>query len=234
MAGDWMMIDLELADKPEVHQIAAKLQLDPDIVVGKLIRVWAWFDKQTTDGNARSVNTALVNRLASHNGFAEAMSEAGWLDESKTGLKMPNFDRWNGKSAKKRALAVRRVQRWRDADVNAGSVTKSLPEKRREKNTPLPPSGAFLRFWTAWPKSSRKDSKGECERRWKKHRLDDVADQIVTHVEAMKLTLDWRKDGGAFIPAPLVYLNKRRWEGADPSPGVGETVSPLYRREGVM
>lgn len=142
MAGDWMMIDLELADKPEVHQIAALLTLDCDAVVGKLIRVWSWFDKQTVDGNAPSVTVALIDRLAAHNGFASAMSSAGWMSTAETGLSMPNFDRWNGKSAKKRALSVRRVQRWRNADVNADSVTKAQPEKRREeKKQDAPPDG---------------------------------------------------------------------------------------------
>jgi hypothetical protein len=31
----------------------------------------------------------------------------------------------------------------------------------------------------------------------------------------MKTTNDWRKDNGAFIPAPLVYLNQQRWDGAE-------------------
>jgi hypothetical protein len=75
--------------------------------------------------------------------------------------------------------------------------------------------GGFSRFWTSWPKSSRKQSKGECERCWRKRGLESAADEIVAHVEAMKLSLDWRKESGAFIPAPLVYLNQRRWEGAE-------------------
>jgi hypothetical protein len=31
----------------------------------------------------------------------------------------------------------------------------------------------------------------------------------------MKTTDAWRKDDGAFIPAPLVYLNQQRWDGAE-------------------
>jgi len=31
----------------------------------------------------------------------------------------------------------------------------------------------------------------------------------------MKTTDAWRKDNGAFIPAPLVYLNQQRWDGAE-------------------
>jgi hypothetical protein len=81
--------------------------------------------------------------------------------------------------------------------------------------TRQPPSGAFLRFWGTWPKHSRKQSQSACWDRWRKQDLDEAAEQIIAHVEALKLSIDWRKDSGAFIPAPLVYLNQRRWEGAD-------------------
>ena len=34
----------------------------------------------------------------------------------------------------------------------------------------------------------------------------------------MKRTPGWTKDGGQFVPSPLVYLNQRRWEGAEATP----------------
>jgi hypothetical protein len=52
MAGDWIKFDTSTPDKPEVFEMAAELGIDPDAVVGKLLRVWKWFDQQTTDGNA--------------------------------------------------------------------------------------------------------------------------------------------------------------------------------------
>jgi hypothetical protein len=100
------------------------------------------------------------------------------------------------------------AQRYQDAS----------PEKRRgekEKKQLPPPSGAFLRFWAAWPSSSRKGSRGECWERWRKNDFDLVAEEIVSHVDAMKASADWLKNSGEFIPAPLAYLNKRRWEGAE-------------------
>jgi hypothetical protein len=220
MAGDWMMIDLELADKPEVHAMAALLGIDADAVVGKLVRVWSWFDKQTVDGHAPSVTPALLDRLTSRDGFAAAMVEVRWMDTSKGGLTMPKFDSWNGQSAKKRALANRRQAKKRNAEVTQTSRNerdKNVTKEEKRISTPIVPSGSFLRFWGAWPKSTRKQSRGSCWERWRKADFDQVADQIVAHVEALKLSIDWRKDGGAFIPAPLVYLNQRRWEGADAS-----------------
>jgi hypothetical protein len=46
----------------------------------------------------------------------------------------------------------------------------------------------------------------------------------------MKTTDQWRKDNGAFIPAPLVYLNQQRWDGAEiPEPPKKVTMAEQYR-----
>ena len=84
-------------------------------------------------------------------------------------------------------------------------------------NTPKAPKGAdrFPEFWTAWPSSDRKAAKGKCEAAWAKAGADAVADLVLAHVARMAASQDWTKDGGAYIPAPLVYLNSRRWEGAE-------------------
>jgi hypothetical protein len=34
----------------------------------------------------------------------------------------------------------------------------------------------------------------------------------MAHVEALKASGDWQR---GYVPAPLVYLNQRRWEGAE-------------------
>ena len=41
MAGDWIKIEENTPDKPEVHKMASILGIDPDAVVGKLVRVWS-------------------------------------------------------------------------------------------------------------------------------------------------------------------------------------------------
>jgi hypothetical protein len=131
MAGDWMKIELELPDKPEVHYIAGALGLDPDAVVGKLIRVWSWFDKHTVDGNALGVTYALLDRITSVTGFGEAMAFAGWMCQQDKTLVMPSFDTHTSKSAKKRALTTKRVSKIRNADVTLEALPRE--EKRREE-----------------------------------------------------------------------------------------------------
>ena len=86
----------------------------------------------------------------------------------------------------------------------------------------------FEQFWTAWPKSQRKGGKATCQAKWVKLKLDLQADQIIKHVEWMKTTDQWRKDGGAYIPSPAVYLNQRRWDGAE-IPEVKKTINILEK-----
>ena len=140
MAGDWIKLQKDTPDKPEVLAIAARMNLDPDAVVGKLVRIWSWFDTHTIDGNANSVTFALLDRLAGVTGFAEQMTFVGWLDQNGHLLTLPNFEYHNGETAKKRALGKNRQEKRRsndesNANSNASSVTKALPEKRREEKS---------------------------------------------------------------------------------------------------
>ena len=71
----------------------------------------------------------------------------------------------------------------------------------------------FPEFWSTWPSGERKAARAECAKRWKARGLDKVADQIIAHVAALKNTKKWL-DG--YDPAPLTYLNQKRWEDGRP------------------
>ena len=145
MAGDWIKMEVALPDKPEVWRMAGVLSIDADSVVGKLLRVWAWFDSHTEDGNAVGVSYPLLDRVAGVAGFAEAMALVGWLEQNGHVLTLPKFGRHNGKTAKNRALTNERVAKSRtkqrdcNDESNAGTVTGIVSktvtreEKRREE-----------------------------------------------------------------------------------------------------
>lgn len=86
----------------------------------------------------------------------------------------------------------------------------------------------FDKFWAAWPRSTRKGGKSTCKAKWDKMKLDLQADQIIKHVEWMKTTDSWKKNAGEFIPAPLVYINQQRWDGAE-IPEMEITVTVAYK-----
>lgn len=131
-----MKFELCTPEKPEVFAITEAMGWnDPDLTVGKLFKLWRWFDQHTKDGNAPSVTLALLDRFTGVSGFAQAVLQAGWLEvyeDGKPGVRLPNFDRHNGETAKKRGLGQKRVQKHREK-CNAKSVTEALPEKRREE-----------------------------------------------------------------------------------------------------
>ena len=141
MAGDWIKFELTTLDKPEVCQIADLADIDPDAVVGKLMRVWGWFDQQTENGNAPSVSKKLLDRLVGVTGFCEHMKSVDWMIESDGVICLPHFDRHNGKTAKNRLLTAKRVANHKASNgkSNAANVSGALPkeEKRREDQNPL-------------------------------------------------------------------------------------------------
>ncbi|MBU9812350.1 hypothetical protein J1785_21795 [Rahnella sp. SL6] len=151
MASSWIKIEVITPDKPEIFQMAEILNIDPDAVLGKMIRVWAWADQQTIDGNAKgnaaSVTRSVLDRVTCVSGFANALIDVGWLAEMDGRLFFPNHERHNGETSKKRALTNRRVAKSRDekrtsnAECNASSVTdtyqKALPEEEEEEDKEL-------------------------------------------------------------------------------------------------
>jgi hypothetical protein len=211
LAGDWLKMEHATPDKPEVWQMAGILNINADEVFGKLFRVWRWFDQHTEDGNAIGVSYSLIDRVAGVNGFAEAMTLSGWLHQNGHLLSLPNFTRHNGKTAKNRALTNERVAKHR----NASNVTKTVTrEEKRRSNTPPTPLRGFGVFWNEWPNNSRKVAKPQCEAKWDRQGCEAIVDEVVAAVRAFKASEQWTKDDGAFVPAPLVWLNQRRWEAA--------------------
>lgn len=142
MAGDWIKLQKDTPDKPEVLAMASRLGIDSDAVVGKLVRIWSWFDTHTTSGNASCVTYSFLDRLAGVTGFAEQMALVGWLEQNGHDLSLTNFGYHNGETAKTRALGKNRVEKSRsNASSNAPTVTNPLPEKRREDiNTDMSPA----------------------------------------------------------------------------------------------
>ena len=226
MAGDWIKMRMDLPEDPAVYRLARLTSLDRLSVVGRLYAFWAWADKHAVDGRVDGGSSADVDDIVSHEGFADAMVKVNGLEVGDEYLAIPKHDRHNGESAKERSLKNERQARWREKKDEVPSTPPSTKpstreEKRREekKNTPLPPAGGckrFEEFWTAWPKSDRKQDKVKCADKWRRGGLDDQAEAILSDLDRRKGGRKWREADGQYIEAPLTYLNGKRWEdGAD-------------------
>ena len=102
-------------------------------------------------------------------------------------------------------------------ESKANHNPKKIQIQKKNINT----SSKFDEFWQCWPASKRKVAKSECQKKWAKAGLDSVADAIVSHVNAIKVTEQWTS---GYEPAPLTYINQRRWEDDAGTPAVGRRV----------
>ncbi|WP_412478967.1 hypothetical protein [Azonexus sp. IMCC34839] len=90
-------------------------------------------------------------------------------------------------------------------------------ETEREKETePCSPSASesaddgFAEFWKQYP---RKVGKASSLKLWKRIKpKGQLLSDLMRGLEAQKVSEQWRKDGGKFIPFPATWLNGRRWE----------------------
>jgi hypothetical protein len=180
MASSWIKVEVITPDKPEIFQIAEIMNIDPDAVLGKLVRIWAWADQQTVDGNAGSVTKGVLDRIAFITGFADALIAVGWLAYDGNKLILPNFERHNGESSKKRALTNRRVAAHRKNEtqkVTLAALQKALPEEEEEEEEeeevkdnipPNPPRGREPKKSYPYPEQLNAEAWDE----WKAYRSE--------------------------------------------------------------
>lgn len=100
-------------------------------------------------------------------------------------------------------------------------------------NTKSADAEGFASFWAMWPKHERKVARKQCEKKFN-DAIAGGADlaTILAALTAAKVSEAWRKDGGAFIPAPLVWLNQARWEAPipeEPAKAADETREMLQK-----
>jgi hypothetical protein len=76
---------------------------------------------------------------------------------------------------------------------------------------------AFDAFWSAYPK---KVGRGAARASWAKIRPSATqAAAMIASLERQRLSSQWLRDGGRYIPNPATWLNQQRWDD-DPEPEV--------------
>lgn len=86
---------------------------------------------------------------------------------------------------------------------NDSIKSNTVIQKERLKNQ-------FAEFWKEYP---RKVAKAKAEKAWESVKpTDEVFEEIMQAVRRQKLSEQWRKDNGQYIPHPTTWLNQKRWE----------------------
>ena len=151
--------------------------------------------------------------------------------------------------AEKRKVKAAQQARYR-ASKNAVATTVDATERKQEgkegksPHTPLkgeiqekkkdtPQRGRarvdgfedlFERFWTAYP-GPRKTDKRKCREKFaailrESGEPDAMLRRMLDGIDRWRKSRDWSEDGGAYICAPLVWLNNERWD-AEVAPATG-------------
>ena len=128
----------------------------------------------------------------------------------------------------KRLAARNRQQRWRcHKEVTSNSNSVSSGDCSAGMGEAGEGPGRFAEFWSKYPRGSRKVNRIACEKKWNAEGLDAVADVVLAGLDRWIASVDWTKDRGAFICAPLVWLNQARWEA---EPAAEETPAQRGKR----
>ena len=134
MAGEWFPVDVNLAEKPEVLELCEITGLDVEVVVFRLFRLWGWFQMHSSNGDARVTLKRFTSVAGGDAEFWKAVTQVGWLEETKTGIRIPKWDERFSNAAKSKKRAAMRQKRHRQAVtlVSRSRNAEALPDKIRE------------------------------------------------------------------------------------------------------
>jgi uncharacterized protein YdaU (DUF1376 family) len=132
----------------------------------------------------------------------------------------------------------------REHNITEHNVTKTISPPisppAHAGGGPKASDEAFALFWDAYPK---KRSKGQALKAWKQLRPSkELVDRILAAIEKAKVSPDWTRDGGAYIPYPATWLHAMGWEddysqakpapANSPPPRPTPTKAEIYARVG--
>lgn len=85
----------------------------------------------------------------------------------------------------------------------------------------------FERFWASYPRKVGKDA---AWKEWLKRSPSEVlTSDIIASVRLQAASLQWKKDGGQYIPHPRTWLSQGRWQDGGAGAGGVEPAEELWR-----
>lgn len=160
--------------------MATQLRMDPDMVMGKLVRLWSWAEVNRIKCNDLGVTRAFLDKLVGKKGFASALECCGWLREEDGKMIFPNFERHNGPDGKGRALTAMRVARHRRLKRESNDLAPLEIEQQRFER--VAPTGVELVRATAH--GVKTVASGSAVLQEKSARMEPAAEQVEPFAQA--------------------------------------------------
>lgn len=135
-----------------------------------------------------------IHGWSDHNGYHQVFADRA---------KKAAAARWE-KDKKRKDKRKRGEERTREEGSNAASMLQ-----------------AFDEFWKAYPK---KVGRGDAEKAWSKKECTKLIPQILVSIRDLKISEDWTKEGGQYIPHPATWLNREGWHDELPKNGNGSSL----------
>ena len=93
-------------------------------------------------------------------------------------------------------------------------IEKREKSKRKKSLPHLPVSGVVVEdeFDTFWREYPKKTGKGDARKKFATALTKTSFQTIMNALEQVKLSPQWNRDAGRYIPNPATWLNQERWE----------------------
>jgi hypothetical protein len=169
-------------------------------------RLWSYASTNQPDGNFKGYSEQEIRMLVGYtkdsHSILQALHDAGFMVDGQ----LKDWNEHNGYHARYAERARKAAAtRWNNQKGNK----KGKDSTGKEASNAVALHQAFHQFWQVYPK---KVGKIAALAAFKKHCDGFKIEAIVAAVERQKLSEQWTRDGGKYIPNPATWINQGRWE----------------------
>lgn len=233
----WIESHTSLERHPKLLLLKSRMRWSRNESVGFLHRFWWTVLEYAPNGVISALPPAVMSETLDMNvdeyeRLLIALEEIGWIDRVGTRLQVHDWldyarmylrdNKFKNKPEKFKEVeslyeivpadALRKTRKSSAESLRKVCGTKPTNQPTNQPRSPAAAGGSFGAFWAAWPRHRRKADRPKCEKQWASARLDEHAGAIMAALAAFKTSPDWTKEGGQYIPAPIVWLRGQRWE----------------------
>lgn len=237
-----------LRNHPKLKRLSRVLGTSDVTSIGHLQCFWWWALDYAPGGSLNGHDALDIAIGAEWEGneteFLDALIDCGFIDREGDSLAIHDWDDYGGYYQNKLIKDAERKREERRAKRDVQATSDDSPtdvlemsnrrppeiqwmapqeeEKRKEKSNVNPPtpqgekySAEFSEFWAAYP---RKKNKDEAWRAWKARRDRPALAVLIGSIAEHQRSVDWTKDGGAYIPNPATWIRAGGWKDEELTP----------------